>query len=176
MTERVDRQRNAIRLRAVRPADPELALWIASGMRKTLEEVLGEARGRSLYSMRWLVRRVEEHLRMDDRARVFLAESRSGERVGYAIAREERGESGGCIGLVSTVYVVPAHRRRGLACTLFDAIERWCSDRGLEHVVYATGEHHRSMRAMLESRGYALTHIEGEMVRYEKLLGGRAGG
>lgn len=79
---------------------------VASRMRDTLVEVLGEERARAMFTDAWLLDRVEQHIdgRLD--AEVFVAVCASA-IVGHTIVRREhdhRGEHG----YISTTYVHPA--------------------------------------------------------------------
>jgi len=143
---------------AIRPLDParedEIDL-VARRMRQTLEEVLGEARGREVYSLDWLRDRVRFHL---DPARstgaVFLAE-RGGVVVGHTIVRVEQ-EAGdpGVFGLFSTTWVAPEARRQGVANTLLERGEAWMRERALPRAATYTSTTNAPLIRLYEARSY----------------------
>ena len=57
------------------------------------------------------------------------------------------------IAVVYNVYTEPAHRRRGLARRLMDAIHAWCVDAGVTSVALNAS---RDGRPLYESMGYQL--------------------
>lgn len=157
-----------VRVRALDPAsDAEIEL-VATRMQDTLVEVVGEARGRAMYSMDWLRERVRFHLDPSRTASVLVAEDESG-IVGHAIGREEH-DALGRHGWFSTIFVAPSHRRRGVAVLLADAMEAWLTSLGVSRLAYATGAHHARVIAFFERRGYRITAREGEMVRLERAV------
>lgn len=126
-------------------------------MRATLVEVLGPERGVALHSLEWLRDRVRAHLdpgRLD--GAVLLAADASGGIHGHLLARLEPGAPPR-LGLVATVFVAPAARRRGIAGALFDAGEDWLRARGAEILAYDTAEDHAVMLRLLAARGYAVS-------------------
>ena len=112
-------------LRHLTPGEPEIILQVASRMRSTLVEVLGEERGQSLYSLDWLRDRVLFHI---ESGRVLLAED-EGELLGHCMLRVE-----GELGLYATSYVRPESRRSGVAQALISAGEVWFKSRGVRHL------------------------------------------
>jgi GNAT superfamily N-acetyltransferase len=155
-----------LRVRALDPASTAEIELVAVRMQDTLDEVLGEARGRAMYSMDWLRERVRFHLDPSRTARVLVAED-DGAIVGHAIGREEHDEAGRH-GWFSTIFVAPSHRRRGVAVALADAMEAWLVALDVPRLAYATGAHHARVIAFFERRGYRITLREGEMVRLER--------
>lgn len=149
--------------------DAEVRL-VAERMRATLVDVLGAERGGALYTMEWLIERVRWHLDPNRTvARVVLAEH-EGVVVGHAIARTERGEGGAAFGYFSTVYVVPAFRKRGVATTLMSEVERWLASMGMPRIVYNTATHNERLLRLFARHGYRVTATEGEMVQLTKPL------
>lgn len=157
----------------VRPIDPtsaaEIAL-VAERMRATLVEVLGEARGTSMYSLEWLVERVRFHLDPAREAAVFVAEDAGGEIVGHSIVRSELDDEQRAFGLVSTTYVLPSHRRLGLASALLAHEEAWMRERGLERAATDTARDNHRLIALYRKHGYEIALEAGEMVRLEREL------
>ncbi|MGE0711253.1 MAG: GNAT family N-acetyltransferase [Planctomycetota bacterium] len=156
----------------VRPLDrllgraaPDEVDLVARRMRATLEEVLGEARGREMYTLDWLRDRVRQHL---DPAvyvgEVFLAE-RAGAVCGHTIVRLEPER-----GLISTIYVLPAARGQGVAGRLLDRAEAWFREHGAEVVATNTAQDNARLIGLLERRGYAIALRAEEMVRLERRL------
>ena len=161
---------DTVQIRPLNPAsDAEVAL-VASRMRLTLIEVVGEERGAAMYTTDWLEARVRHHL--DPAActgAVFLAE-RGGEIVGHTIVREEPDGEGGVMGLFSTTYVAPGARRQGVASALVRRGEAWMRARGLERAATATGEHNARLLGLFGAHGYEITLTEGEMVLLGRAL------
>lgn len=145
-----------------READAELEL-VATRMRATLEEVLGEARGRALYDMDWLRDRVRFHLDPTRVAEVFLAEAE--QILGHTIVRAEED-----VALISTIYVAPPARRRGVATALIDRAEAWARDHALPTVATHTARDNDRLIALLLARGYRRTLETEEMVRLSRAL------
>ena len=93
-------------IREINPASVDEVALVASRMRHTLVEVLGEQRGTELYSMDWLVQRVRWHLNPEQTvAKVFLVERTDGWISAHAIARIEHNEHDKPYGYFSTVFV-----------------------------------------------------------------------
>ena len=115
-----------VRIVELKQTDTDAAAHIhlvAARMRQTLIEVLGQERGSAMYSLPWLVDRVEFHL---DPARstgaVLLAlDGRDAAVIGHTIVRVEVQEECPRLGLFSTIYVVPEKRRAGVARALVAA-------------------------------------------------------
>jgi GNAT superfamily N-acetyltransferase len=142
-------------------------------MRLTLVEVLGEEAGAALYSLDWLRERVHWHLEPAQcTGQVLLAEEQEGCLAGHLIVRLERGEDGAEIGLISTIYVDPSRRRRGIGARLLEAGETWIRAHAGRVAVYDTAETHAPMIRLLEARGYVVTFAaaDKQMVRLSKAL------
>lgn len=106
-------------LRPLNPASAEEVELVAQRMRQTLVEVLGEEAGIALYSMDWLRARLLWHLDQDQcTGEVFVIQEDEGPVLGHAIVRLEKDSEGVAIGLISTIFVTPESRRRGLATQL----------------------------------------------------------
>jgi ribosomal protein S18 acetylase RimI-like enzyme len=135
---------------------------VATRMRDTLVEVLGEARGSAMYTHEWLVERVRFHVAIGI---VLVAEE--DDVIGHAMARVEDGE-----GHFSTIYVVPSARRRGAASALADAIEAWFVALGVTNVRYYTDDANTKTIELFERRGYAITSRDAgaKMVKLAKSL------
>jgi GNAT superfamily N-acetyltransferase len=142
-----------LRLRALDLDSGDDLEWVAQGMRATLIEVEGKAIGVSLYSLDWLRERVRWHLGREDAA-VWLA--LEGDAIlGHSIVREE--SDGGCRhGLVSTSYVKPEARRKGIARALLRHDEAWMQARNLGESRTWTGAFNRPLIGLYESQGYRI--------------------
>ena len=151
---------------SLHPDETERIALVAERMRDTLVEVLGQARGKSLYSPSWLRARVLEHLERPD-AEVFLAID--GAVLGHTIVREEPW-SGGRLGLFSTTYVTPEARRQGVADALLEHGESWMRARGLLRAATNTAVDNTPLHRLFALRGYAVDLQEGEMVRLARDL------
>ena len=144
----------AIRVDALDEGSTREIARVARRMRSTLEEVLGARRGRRMYTLDWLKRRVLFHLDPEREAAVFVA--RAGDAVvGHTIVRAER-DAEGRFGLFSTTYVEPAQRRRGVAEKLLRRGERWMRARGLRRAATYTSETNAKLIALYEKGGYAV--------------------
>src|SRR5205823_1480125 len=95
----------------------------------------------SMYTIEWLRDRVRFHLDpAQSVGEVFVAEDRARTIVGHTIVRVEHEEGGRCIGLFSTTYVDPAHRRARVASLLLERGEAWMRERGLRAAATYTDE------------------------------------
>jgi ribosomal protein S18 acetylase RimI-like enzyme len=121
---------------------------IATRMRGTLVEVLGEARGGGMYTHEWLRERARFHAGVG----VVLVAATAEGVVGHAMARVEDGA-----GHFSTIYVEPSSRRRGVASALIDAIHAWFAERGMTTARYYTDADNAKLIALFEKHGYAIT-------------------
>jgi GNAT superfamily N-acetyltransferase len=154
---------------------------VASGMRETLMEVLGEQRGREMYTLDWLHERVCWHL---DASRscavVLLAMDRHRDEkanhaedvFGHTIVRVEQDDDGQTFGLFSTTFVVPVLRRIGLAARLLDAGEAWIRAQGLTRAATDTSQTNTKLIHLFETRGYVVEFQSEEMLRLSKSLVG----
>lgn len=165
--------------RRLTPADPHLDAWldlIAARMRSTLMEVLGEARGASMYTLDWLRARAAHHL--DPHAcqgAIFLADpDPSGlpgvaRCAGHTIVRVEANEDDGGppFGLFSTTYVRPDARRAGVADALLDAGEAWLVAQGVSRLATHTSDTNTPLIQLYTRRGYrvVLRDPEARMIR-----------
>jgi GNAT superfamily N-acetyltransferase len=162
-------QSSSPRIVALSSASAQEIALVAQRMRETLVEVLGEARGTSMYTMEWLEERVRFHLGCEDRA-VFLAEDSDGHVTGHTIVRIDRDEAGGAIGLFSTTYVEPRSRRMGIAKALLARGEAWMVDRGMTIAVTYTADSNAKLIAHYLGQGYALRRTTSEMVALSRPL------
>jgi GNAT superfamily N-acetyltransferase len=155
---------------SIRPIDAcndrEIEL-VADRMRATLVEVIGE-KGHNMYTPEWLRNRVRWHLGGNKHVgRVLLAVDSTGAIIGHIIARVEDSSTEAPVGLVSTVYVCPPSRRRGVAKALLDATEAWLIAQQVATLATDTSETNRPLIELFLQRGYAVTFhsIEKRMVR-----------
>ena len=148
---------------------------VAERMRATLVEVLGEPRGRDMYSPEWLRARVRWHL--DPAAvegAVTLVETAAHGVAGHVLVRVEDDAVEGRHGLISTIYVLPAARRRGLADALVTWSEDWMRARGLRRAVTYTHPRNVPLHDLLLRRGYELEPMNAEFVRLARELRSRS--
>jgi len=155
-------------IRPIAPGSDEEIAWVASRMRATLVELLGEQRGGGMYSTEWLRERVRFHL---DPAQceggVFVAVVAEG-LAGHTIVRRETWEDGSTFGLFSTFWVEPGHRRSGLASRLVASGERWMRERGLTVFRTWTDPGNAPLIALMGGLGYAIEGERGEFVVLRK--------
>jgi GNAT superfamily N-acetyltransferase len=150
----------APRVRPLSPDDDAAIQLVAARMRDTLVEVLGEARGGSMYTMEWLVARVRWHLNPKlCVGTVLLIEEQPSVIVGHTIVRVEPDDDdggGGTLGLISTTYVVPERRRAGLAEALLGAGEAWLLSHGATRLATNTSESNWPLIRLYEKAGYSI--------------------
>ena len=133
-------------------------------MRATLIEVEGEVVGTELYDLDWLRDRVRQHL--DGRiavAAVLLTVDAQGQILGHTIVRQEGGVDEDPYGLISTTYVAPLARRRGLADALLKAGERWMEGLSLGRSATWTSATNTALIALYAKHGY----VQGAAHRHE---------
>ena len=156
------------------PLDPDDTASIdlvATRMRLTLVEVLGEERATEMFDHAGLVDRVWWHLDRSDprrRAEVFLARMHT-DVVGHTMVRADvvDGEE---LGLFATTYVVPAARRAGVASALLRAGEAWMRERQLPVAATFTDVHNERLLAFYASLGYDCSAIDGEWATARRSL------
>lgn len=185
----------------VRPLNPkaegEVEL-LAVRMRETLIEVLGEERGRAMYSLAWLEERVLWHLNPEMvTGQVFVVESNDGEIVAHSIVRVEHEPNAGeetrqiegknndaCpeeadiqaedngrdVGLFSTTFVTPEFRRNGIASMLLQEGEIWMVNQGMTVAVTYTDEDNHKLQRLYLDHGYILSPMPDHFVKLEKQL------
>jgi GNAT superfamily N-acetyltransferase len=151
-----------------RDSDEEI-LWVAERMRHTLEGVLGEERGRDMYTPEWLEERVRFHLDTEQcKGEVFVADGPDG-LLGHVIVRVETYEDRK-IGLISTIFVEPAIRGGGLGTMLLERAEDWMRNQILAAVHTCTAKDNGAVISLLEQRGYETVVSTDEMVRLKRML------
>jgi GNAT superfamily N-acetyltransferase len=156
-------------IRAIDPhATGEIEL-VAARMRATLMEVLDPARGEAMYTMDWLVDRVRQHLDGRHVGEVFVAEE-DGVIVGHTIVRVEHDPERGTHGLFSTIYVVPAARRKATARSLLQRGEAWMREREMKEAATWTATTNAPLHELFQRLGYAIVEESGEMVRLWRRL------
>ena len=152
----------------VRPIDAassdEIEL-VATRMRLTLIEVLGEARGATMYTLDWLRDRVRFHLDPSRSAGAVFVADIDRAIVGHTIVRVDADDAGAPIGLFSTTSVDPGARGRGVASALLDEGERWMRARSLSVFYTYTSTTNVKLIRLFEKRGYAIVDVRGEMLR-----------
>lgn len=156
-------------IRAINADSDEEIELVATRMRDTLVEVLGEERGGSMYTMDWLIKRVQWHLDPDScTGQVFVADN--GEIVGHTIVRLDIDFDQNPTGLFSTTYVVPEARGRGVAKQLVAKGETWMIDQGMTKSVTYTDPNNTALLKLFASQGYIQTEIKGEFAVLVKNL------
>ena len=166
----VTRPDQSIAVWPIDPANAEHIDLVADRMRATLVEVMGQS-GEDLYSVPWLQDRVRWHLQPDAcDGQVFLAHRGPNEIVGHVIVRVEAHSPDVPLGLISTIYVDPMFRRRGVARLLLDAGEAWLLSRQSGILATDTSAANVALIQLFESRGYAITFRSPEklMVRLSR--------
>lgn len=144
---------------------------VASRMRQTLIEVLGQEKGTALYSLDWLKQRVLFHLDSEkSTGQVFVSENQNGVLTGHFIARIERDDSGKEIGFGSTIYVDPEFRKQGIATKLLFVGESWMLKHSVTEAVYYTADTNSKLIDLFCSQGYEITERRSEMVKLRKCL------
>lgn len=158
-------------IRPIKPDSPSEIELVATRMRLTLIEVLGEEVGGSMYTMEWLVERVRWHL---DPAHcigtVLLAEDETGAILGHTILRVQSDDEVGEHGLFSTFYVDPAHRGKGVATAFVRAGEAWMRDQGMTRAMTYTATNNSRLRNLMASQGYGPILEKNDMVVLAKQL------
>lgn len=160
----------AHRVGPIDPGDEAEVALVAERMGDTLAEVLGEDRGRAMYSPEWLEDRVRFHL---DPARcigeVFVARSEDGRIDGHTIVRVED-EPTGPVGLFSTTYVAAEARAQGVANLLLDAGEAWMREQAMTLAATWTHPENAGLIGLYTARGYTSTPVSEDFVRLTRPL------
>lgn len=148
---------------------------VASRMRETLVEVIGQERGTAMYTMDWLIQRVLFHLDpIQSTAQVYVSESSDGYLNGHCIVRKEFDDQGAPYGLFSTTYVTPQSRRLGIANALLVQGEKWMQSLGLTMAATATSKTNEKLINLYFKHGYKIVVTTDEMVRLEKQMASAA--
>ena len=157
----------------IRPLDPESTAEIqlvASRMRQTLIEVLGEEKGGGMYTMDWLIQRAASHVDpSQSTGQIFLAEDGHGHICGHTIVRIEKDEERE-MGLFSTTFVEPESRRLGIAKLLIGAGEMWMRSHGMTEAVTYTDEFNTGLQDLFRGLGYVMSPMENQFVKLCKFL------
>ena len=150
--------------------DTEQLELVAARMRATLVEVLGPEIGEPMYSLEWLRDRAASHVDGRCVGAIFIAKDSGAEgNIGHIILRQEL-DAEGPLGLVSTIYVLPAGRRHGVARQLVDAAHDWFRSRGLRRSATDTSNTNTPLIRLFNGLGYEIVFRSGEknMVRLMK--------
>jgi GNAT superfamily N-acetyltransferase len=149
-------------IREINPESKEEIELVASRMRQTLIEVLGEERGGNMYTMDWLVQRVEWHLNPEScTGHVFVAQENKA-IVGHTIVRLDKNAEEEPIGLFSTIYVIPEARASGIAKQLISQGEEWLAVHGMRTFTTYTDEGNTPLIKLFGAMGYAVAEIRNE--------------
>lgn len=144
---------------------------VAKRMRETLMEVVGAERGESMYTMEWLIERVQFHLDPNlSTAQVLVSENPNGEITGHCIYRIEKTDDGFDYGLFSTTYIEPSSRRLGIANDFLKRGESWMVNHRLSVAATATSKTNEKLLNLYFKHGYEIVFTNEEMVRLEKRL------
>jgi GNAT superfamily N-acetyltransferase len=152
-----------------RGAEAEIR-WVASHMKQTLVEVLGQEKGSSLYTDDWLINRVRWHLDPNLTTAKVLIVEQGPTLVAHAIARTESDSDSSVYGYFSTIFVLPEARHQGIASSLILEVEAWFKTLKMKKIVYHTAEDHSKVIRLFERHGFTVTHRENQMVQLTKLL------
>jgi len=159
------------RVRPIDPNSPAEVDLVASRMRQTLVEVLGEEVGGPMYTMEWLIQRVRWHLDPEQCVgQVFVSENGDGQITGHTIVRIEHDDDGQPFGLFSTFYVEPGSRRRGVAASFVDRGEAWMRGHSLTVARTYTAATNARLTGFLARLGYEKTATSGDMIILSKTL------
>ncbi len=159
-------------MRPIDPASDAEVDLVATRMRETLMEVLGEARGDAMYTLDWLRNRVRQHLDPQQyTGGVFVAQSAGGDIVGHTIVRIEHPDSGPDFGLFSTVFVAAQARRARVASRLIAHGEAWMAHHALSEAATVTSPTNAKLITLFEGFGYTVAPVNDDFVRLSKRLG-----
>jgi len=137
---------------------------VARWMWDTLVEIEGEENAARLHTLDWIRERVLWHLHEPKVCgKVLLATIGDGEIIGHTILRRECHENASDFGLISTTYVLPQFRRRGVADRLLLAGEAWFKSLRLSRCSTWTSAANSKLIRLCEKHGYAIT----ERARHE---------
>jgi len=156
----------------IRPLEPAARVeveLVARRMADTLDEVLGANRDSERYGHDWLVNRVLQHLDPSQIDGQVLVAAKSGVVVGHTIVRIDADEAGNAIGLFSTIYVAPAHRRSGIATALIKRGEAFFHDRAMRTVTY-TDRGNQKLQELFLRHGYSMTPMPRNFVALSRQL------
>ena len=145
-------------IRSIDPTSSAEIELVATRMRLTLIEVLGEEQGGAMYTMDWLKDRVLFHLDPEkSTAQIYLAVDDGAIINGHTIVRIEDDGSGKKFGLFSTTYVEPDSRKKGLADSLLNRGEKWMLDQGLTEAQTYTSDSNTKLIELYFKHGYRIT-------------------
>jgi hypothetical protein len=165
------RRIGAYRIRAINPQSRAEVELVASRMRQTLVEVLGEEVGGNMYTMDWLIQRVLWHLDPNQCVgQVFLSEDSEGHITGHTIVRIQLDETGKKIGLFSTFFVEPGSRNQAVATSFVVHGEKWMLDHGMTTAMTYTAESNDRLKNLLISLGYRAGVAQNQMIALSKSL------
>jgi len=165
------RRTGAHHIRAIDPQSRAEVELVASRMRQTLVEVLGEQVGGNMYTMDWLIQRVLWHLDPNQCVgQVFLSEDSEGRITGHTIVRVERDQAGEQIGLFSTFFVEPGSRNQAIATSFVVHGEKGMVDHGMHTAMTYTAESNDRLKNLLVSLGYQAVTVQNQMIALSKSL------
>jgi GNAT superfamily N-acetyltransferase len=157
-------------IREIDPQAMDEILLVATRMRETLVEVMGEEKGTAMYTMDWLRDRVLWHLNPNQVvAKIFLSENNEEVITGQAIARVEK-KNEEKYGLFSTIFVEPESRNRGIGTSLLIAVEKWFVELKIPKILYYTSDTNSNLIRLFGAHGYKITLEKSGMVQLTKKL------
>ncbi len=128
--------------------EPITALWVdlAHGQREYGSAV------RAVPNRKTMRETLAAHLHVDG----LLVARLDGDIVGFASFSVQQGslELDATRGLLSNLYVLPAHRDRGIGSKLLTAVEDALADRGVEHLLLEVMAGNEHARRFYRSHGY----------------------
>ncbi len=158
-------------IRELNPQSPAEIELVATRMRQTLIEVVGEEKGGGMYTMEWLRDRVLWHLdSTKTTSKVLLAEDPHGHIAGHALARIEVADDKTDYGYFATVFVEPTYRRKGIATDFMAQIEKWFVSKNMPKIIYNTAETNGRLIRLFKRHGFVITLFHSEMVQLTKML------
>lgn len=143
----------SLRVVPLLPSDDAALDWVMHGMRATLVEVEGQANAEALHDLPWLRDRALSHVdgRLAPAAAWVACDDEA--IVGHCLARREADDAGP-LGLFATAYVLPSHRRAGVALALHAEAERWFQAQGLPRRATWTSSTNTPLVRLYERQGY----------------------
>ncbi len=146
-----------LRLQTLCAGDTKALDWVGQGMYLTLVEVEGAANAQLLHSPEWLRDRTLSHV--DGRlapSAIWVARDDDA-IVGHCIVRREQDDAG-YFGLFTTTYVLPSHRRHGVAQALHAEGEHWFTAQRLARRATWTSSTNSPLIRLYERRGYTIAN------------------
>lgn len=148
---------------------PSYFHYIAENMRKTLIEVLGSDKGKSMYSLEWLVQRAQQHV--DGTLEGFILGFEINNKIRAHIMGRIECNDKGSYGLVSTIYVDPCLRRSQMGSKLLSQAEkRLMENDSVRFIRTYTDQNNEPLIGLMLRNGYQKESVstEKEMICLSK--------